>query len=104
MGAVKMARMNYSYNAEITWSRLRRSGLLTGYFLFNQSERYYMKNEIYEAMENLFSVLKKHAPYEAVSCEIFINHEGFEYTMKHRSAIGDKNNSMKNIAGDWIIK
>jgi hypothetical protein len=63
-----------------------------------------MKNEIYEAMENLFSVLKKHAPSDAVSCEVFINNTGYEYSIKFRSArsLEDDGISMKNIAGNWI--
>jgi len=63
-----------------------------------------MKNAIYEAMENLFSVVKEHAPIDAVACEVFINHTGYEYSIKHRSATDLKNNgiAMKNIAGNWI--
>jgi hypothetical protein len=64
-----------------------------------------MKEPIYEAMENLFDVLKKEAPEDAVSCEVFINHTGYEWSIKCRSATNLKDNgiSMRNIAGKWIV-
>jgi len=59
---------------------------------------------ILDAMEHLQSVLQKEAPKSAVSCEIFFNSEGFNYTFKHRSAQQLINDgiSMQNLAGEFI--
>jgi len=60
--------------------------------------------EIYDAMENLQKVLRKVAPDDAVSCEVFFDCDGYEWNIKHRSATDLKNNgvAMRNLAGKWI--
>ena len=45
-----------------------------------------MKERIYEAMENLQEVLKTEVPKDAVSCEVFINCDGYEWSIECRAA------------------
>jgi hypothetical protein len=63
-----------------------------------------MNNEFYEALEKLTEVLKQHAPKDAVSCDVFINYTGYEWSIKCRSATNLLKNgiAMKNIVGEWI--
>jgi hypothetical protein len=63
-----------------------------------------MHPEIEKKIAELSAALTRHAPYEAVSFNLFVNCEEVEATIKTRTAAQLKKAgiSMRNIAGNFI--
>jgi hypothetical protein len=64
-----------------------------------------MKQEYLEkVIVALMNEVKRSAPDNAVSFNLFINHEGYEtaYAVRDREALRSAGVSMKNLNGEWI--
>ena len=62
--------------------------------------------DIYKELDALHKAVMERAPKDAVAFELFINNQGYEYSIKRRNPDQLKRDgiAMKNLADEWVTR